>query len=80
MVDKLYVAGRPGISSVTPEATGVIQWDGLLAGVGYHIQSTTNLLEPSWTSVESLTATGALHATVLTNTARAAEVFRIRFD
>lgn len=80
-VDNLYVAGQPGGSAITSDAGGVIQWDGLLAGLGYRIQSTTNLLDGTgWTSVETLTATGALHATVITNTTRSTEAFRIRFD
>ena len=80
VVDNLFVAGRPGGPSIVPESGGMIQWDGLLAGLGYHVQSTTNLLDGSWTSVESLTATGALHATVITNTSQTIESFRIRLD
>ena len=55
-------------------------WDGLLVGLDYQVQSTTNLVASPWVTVESLTATGALHSTIITNTARDMEAFRIRFE
>jgi hypothetical protein len=79
-MDNLFVAGRPGGAAIMPDSGGVIQWDGLLAGIGYHVQSTTNLLQTSWTSVETLIATGALHATVITNTSQSIESLRIRLN
>lgn len=55
-------------------------WDGLLAGLDYQVQSTTNLIASPWVTMEALTATGALHTTVITNAVREMESFRIRFE
>jgi hypothetical protein len=80
LIDDLFVAGMPGSASMTRDATGRIEWDGLLAGIGYQVQSTTNLIAAPWVAVESLTATGILHTTIITNAAKEGEAFRINFD
>lgn len=77
VMDDLFIAGQPGGASLSGDG---IVWDGLVAGLGYQVQSTTNLVASAWTGVESLTATGFLHTTVITNTTRANEAFRILFD
>ncbi len=78
--DDLFVAGLPGGASVARDSSNRIVWDGLLAGLDYQVQSTTNLLASPWVTVESLTATGALHSTIITNAVRDMEAFRIRFE
>jgi hypothetical protein len=75
--DDIFIAGQPGGASLSG---GGIVWDGLLSGVAYQVQSTTNLIAASWTGVESLTATGFFHATVITNAAQSSEAFRILFE
>ena len=80
LFDNLFVAGLPGGASVVHGPSNRIEWDGLLAGLNYQVQSTTNLVASPWVTVESLTATGALHSTIITNTVRDMEAFRIRFE
>jgi len=80
LIDDIFVAAMPGGASMTSSTNGLIVWDGLLAGIGYQVQSTTNLLAAPWVPVESLTATGTLHTTQFTNTTRDIESFRIRFQ
>lgn len=59
---------------------GRVVWDGLLAGVGYRVESSTNLIAGDWSPMESFTATGAVHATVFTNSARTQESLRLSFE
>ena len=80
VVDNVFLAGRPGGASFTHDSGGLITWDGLVAGVGYQVQSTTNLISASWVGVESLTATGNLHTTIITNETQPAKSFRILFE
>jgi hypothetical protein len=80
VIDDLFVAGLPGGASMARDASNRISWNGLLAGLDYQVQSTTNLIASPWVTVESLTATGALHATIITNAVRDMEAFRIRFE
>jgi hypothetical protein len=80
VMDDLFVAGLPGGASIVREASNRIVWDGLLAGLDYQVQSTTNLIASPWVTMEALTATGALHTTVITNAVREMESFRIRFE
>ncbi len=80
VIDDLFIAGKPGGNSVSRDVVGRIEWGGLLAGVGYQVQSTTNLLLAPWETVENLTATGVLHATIITNESRSMEAYRIRFE
>ncbi len=80
VIDDLFVAGLPGGASMVYTASNRISWDGLLAGLDYQVQSTTNLIASPWVTVESLTATGALHTTIITNAVRDMEAFRIRFE
>lgn len=54
--------------------------NGLVSGVGYNVQATTNLSTDFWTAFESLTANGALHTTIITtNGTKPAEAFRMLF-
>jgi hypothetical protein len=78
--DDLFVADVPGGASFARDSSSRIVWDGLLAGLDYQVQSTTNLIAAPWVTVESLTATGALHTTIITNAVRDMEAFRIRFE
>lgn len=80
VVDNVFLAGRPGGVSLTRDSGGLITWDGLVAGVGYQVQSTTNLISASWVEIESLTATGNLHTTIITNETQPVKSFRIQFD
>jgi hypothetical protein len=80
IIDDVFLAGQPGGASISRDFDGMIRWDSLVAGVGYQVQSTTNLIAAPWVAVESLTATGVLHTTIITNSARETESFRIRFQ
>lgn len=77
--DDLFIAGQPGGASLAGGPGGVIVWDSLVAGVGYQVQSTTNLVSATWAKTESLTATGYFHTTTMTNPAKENESFRILF-
>jgi hypothetical protein len=77
--DDIFVAGQPLGSSLGVGMGGAIAWEGLLAGVGYRIEATTNLLGTSWSVLESIRATGYYHTTVVTNFSTSHEFFRISF-
>jgi hypothetical protein len=78
--DEIFVAGLPEGGSVTAAGARTVVWQGLLSGVRYEVERTTNLVTGIWSFYEQIQATGAFRQTIVTNSADPAAAFRMRFQ